>query len=78
MQILANVTLGMAESSTVKAAVSFLSSFICQSREMEPLQAVVQAQGEELVRKILACIGNHLPFDKVFIDINVVLFFQRR
>jgi len=47
----------MAENCTVKAAVSFLSSFIAQSREMEPLQAVVNAQGEELVRKIFACIG---------------------
>jgi len=54
----ATVSLGMAENSTVKAAVSFLSSFIGQSREMEPLQAVVQAQGEDLLRKILACIGN--------------------
>ncbi|XP_059479172.1 importin-13 [Neocloeon triangulifer] len=51
------LSLGMAESSTVKAAISFLSCFIGQSREMEPLQVVVHTQGEELVRKILACIG---------------------
>lgn len=54
---LATVSIGMAENCTVKAAVSFLSSFIAQSREMEPLQTVVNAQGEELVRKIFACIG---------------------
>ncbi|XP_065332285.1 importin-13 [Cloeon dipterum] len=55
------LSLGMAESSTVKAAVSFLSSFIAQSREMQPLQNVVHSQGEELVRKILACIGGESP-----------------
>lgn len=57
---LATVSIGMAENCTVKAAVSFLSSFIAQSREMEPLQTVVNAQGEELVRKIFACIGRSI------------------
>jgi hypothetical protein len=62
------MSLGLPEGPTVKAAISFLSGFIAQSRELEPLHVVVNSHGHILVEKILSCIGNiqyhisHPPF----------------
>lgn len=47
----------MAELPTVRAAASFLSNVITQSREIPALLNAVQTGGEELVHRMLRCIG---------------------
>lgn len=51
------MTLSLPEAPAVKAATSFLVNFVSQSRELPQLLTVVQACGEELVQRLLQCIG---------------------
>ncbi|KAJ9589083.1 hypothetical protein L9F63_017628 [Diploptera punctata] len=55
------VTLGLPEAPAVKAATSFLVNFISQSRELAQLLTVVQTCGDELVQRLLRCIGGESP-----------------
>ncbi|XP_069674561.1 importin-13 isoform X2 [Periplaneta americana] len=55
------VTLSLPEAPAVKAATSFLVNFVSQSRELAQLLTVVQACGEELVQRLLRCIGGESP-----------------
>uniref|UniRef100_A0A1B6C273 Importin-13 n=1 Tax=Clastoptera arizonana TaxID=38151 RepID=A0A1B6C273_9HEMI len=57
----ATAALGKTEAPIVRSAVSFLSNFITQSREVPALLTVVQNGGEELVHKMLRCIGGESP-----------------
>jgi hypothetical protein len=54
------MTLSLPEAPAVKAATSFLVNFVSQSRELPQLLTVVQACGEELVQRLLHCIGKSL------------------
>lgn len=55
------VTLSLPEAPAVKAATSFLVNFVSQSREIAQLLTVVQGCGEELVQRLLQCIGGESP-----------------
>jgi hypothetical protein len=54
------MTLSLPEAPAVKAATSFLVNFVSQSRELAQLLTVVQTCGEDLVQRLLQCIGKLL------------------
>ncbi|XP_021934017.1 importin-13 isoform X2 [Zootermopsis nevadensis] len=55
------LTLSLPEASAVNAATSFLVNFVSLSREVVQLLTVVQTCGEELVQRLLRCIGGESP-----------------
>lgn len=57
--IVAIVTLGQPELPTVKAATTFLTNVISQSREQPKLLTAVQITGEQLVHRVLRSIGEY-------------------
>jgi hypothetical protein len=74
------MTLCLPEAPAVKAATSFLVNFVSQSRELPQLLTVVQACGEQLVQRLLQCIGKLLQDSFMFtwIRVRVPLFRNSR